>query len=309
MLEVRFIEVTRSASRELGVQWNAFGNSALANIGDQACRLRSYRSRSRTARFSRRPHRHGAGGANVAGDRLADFAGGCRRCAFGLDPVRLPGRPIVEPAADRASMRSSRKASRAASPNPIWWRCRAIPRASLPAGDSDPEFRARPARRRSTTRTTASASRSRRPCFSDGLINLVIKPEVSEIDPTIRVTDRGHDRAGTHQAQRLDHARTARRPELHARRPVAEQQLHRAEPVAVGRRRAGARRAVPLQRLSEKRDRSGHHGHAARRSPAAADAMSSTRRSTTRCRERRRLLPDGQCRGQPAARRGSPPAR
>jgi pilus assembly protein CpaC len=34
-LDVRFIEVDRSASRELGVQWNYFGNSALANVGNQ----------------------------------------------------------------------------------------------------------------------------------------------------------------------------------------------------------------------------------------------------------------------------------
>ncbi len=35
MLQVRFIEVSRSASRELGVQWNVFGSSAVANIGNQ----------------------------------------------------------------------------------------------------------------------------------------------------------------------------------------------------------------------------------------------------------------------------------
>jgi pilus assembly protein CpaC len=35
MLEVRFVEATRKASRELGVQWNMFGNRTLANIGDQ----------------------------------------------------------------------------------------------------------------------------------------------------------------------------------------------------------------------------------------------------------------------------------
>src|SRR5271170_468493 len=33
MLEVRFIEVDRTASRDLGVQWNVFGNSVLANTG------------------------------------------------------------------------------------------------------------------------------------------------------------------------------------------------------------------------------------------------------------------------------------
>ena len=32
-LEVRFIEVDRNAGRDLGVQWNAFGNSVLANTG------------------------------------------------------------------------------------------------------------------------------------------------------------------------------------------------------------------------------------------------------------------------------------
>ena len=35
MLEVRFIEVDRQASRQLGVQWNYFGNSATANVGNQ----------------------------------------------------------------------------------------------------------------------------------------------------------------------------------------------------------------------------------------------------------------------------------
>ncbi len=35
MLEVRFIEVSRSASRELGFQWNMFGSGAVANIGNQ----------------------------------------------------------------------------------------------------------------------------------------------------------------------------------------------------------------------------------------------------------------------------------
>ena len=35
MLEVRFIEASRQASRELGVQWNVFGNSVLANVGNQ----------------------------------------------------------------------------------------------------------------------------------------------------------------------------------------------------------------------------------------------------------------------------------
>jgi pilus assembly protein CpaC len=35
MLEVRFVEASRQASRELGVQWNSFGQNTLANIGSR----------------------------------------------------------------------------------------------------------------------------------------------------------------------------------------------------------------------------------------------------------------------------------
>lgn len=36
MLEVRFIEISRTAGRELGVQWNRFGGNSLTNIGNRA---------------------------------------------------------------------------------------------------------------------------------------------------------------------------------------------------------------------------------------------------------------------------------
>src|ERR1019366_2369770 len=35
MLEVRFIEISRTAGRELGVQWNRFGGQSITNIGDR----------------------------------------------------------------------------------------------------------------------------------------------------------------------------------------------------------------------------------------------------------------------------------
>src|SRR5205085_7791888 len=35
MLEVRFVEANRTAGRDLGVQWNVFGNHNLANIGNR----------------------------------------------------------------------------------------------------------------------------------------------------------------------------------------------------------------------------------------------------------------------------------
>ena len=39
MLEVRFIEASRQASRELGFQWNMFGQSTVANVGNQVQRI------------------------------------------------------------------------------------------------------------------------------------------------------------------------------------------------------------------------------------------------------------------------------
>ena len=36
MLEVRFIEISRTAGRELGVQWNRFGEHSITNIGNRA---------------------------------------------------------------------------------------------------------------------------------------------------------------------------------------------------------------------------------------------------------------------------------
>jgi len=40
MLEVRFIEISRKAGRDLGVQWNVFGSGVQANIGSRATRPR-----------------------------------------------------------------------------------------------------------------------------------------------------------------------------------------------------------------------------------------------------------------------------
>jgi len=39
MLEVRFIEISRTAGRELGVQWNRFGGSSIVNVGDRTAAL------------------------------------------------------------------------------------------------------------------------------------------------------------------------------------------------------------------------------------------------------------------------------
>src|SRR5690606_28485462 len=36
MLEVRFVEIARTAGRELGFQWNRFGEHSLINVGNRA---------------------------------------------------------------------------------------------------------------------------------------------------------------------------------------------------------------------------------------------------------------------------------
>ena len=80
--------------------------------------------------------------------------------------------------------------------------------------------------------------------LGDGVINLKIEPEVSQIDPTTRsrsacITDPGADRA-----PRQHHGGAARRPELRDRRPAAEHQHRRPEAAALARRRADPRRAA-----------------------------------------------------------------
>lgn len=49
MLEVRFIEISRNASRELGVQWNRFGGNSTINVGNNTTDLPITSSASATA--------------------------------------------------------------------------------------------------------------------------------------------------------------------------------------------------------------------------------------------------------------------
>ena len=162
MLEVRFIEADRQASRELGVQWNMFGNSAIANVGSGLPASQLPITQPNGAfqqpgtQQCRRRQRAGEHIADLAGGRRRRAVGRCRRSAFWSANCRTGSRS--------RSTRSKRRAPRAASPSPIWWRCRAIPRASSPAASFPFRCPARSARSRSTTRNTASASPSRRPC-------------------------------------------------------------------------------------------------------------------------------------------------
>jgi pilus assembly protein CpaC len=80
MLEVRFVEATRQAGRDLGVQWNVFGQRNLANIGNRAPSGQLPITNSNpdgTSRFSQPGVQEG--GANVGQN------------ALGISPVVVAG--------------------------------------------------------------------------------------------------------------------------------------------------------------------------------------------------------------------------
>ena len=168
MLEVRFVEATRQAGRDLGVQWNVFGKRNLANIGnrtpsDQLPVTNSNPNRRQpllaAGRAGRRPQRRNVGARHLAGGR--------GRRAVGHRAVRRDGQQAARRPASRptsSSMRSSRRASPARWPSRTSWRCRATPRASSPAANIRSRCPARSAPSPSTTSATASASPSRRRC-------------------------------------------------------------------------------------------------------------------------------------------------
>ena len=175
MLEVRFIEASRSAGRELGVQWNVLPRPGhedrfLANIGNRKA-------------AGALPVTAGSSGGVLSINPGAAAAGVLQTATppFGF----LIGNLIYQGLAGRRDRQCARgtRSWPPAWPNPISSRCRAIPRTSLPAANIRSRCRARSARSRSTTSATASASRSRRRCLSDGMINLKIEPEVSQLDP------------------------------------------------------------------------------------------------------------------------------
>ena len=263
MLEVRFIEATRQAGRALGIQWNSFGQNTLANIGNQVPRRRSL------------PVPRGC-------DRLA---AGLRR-DFGV-AVRLSVRHDEQ---GRLARRRRRQCARREGPDPQ-------PRRAQPGR---PVRRHRQlSRRRRISDPGPAGARHRRDRIQEVRRGARLHP-----DRAAGRRDQSQDRAGGQRARpepsradqrlqhpaadrtpRLHHARAARRPELRARRPPAEQEHQRAGAIALDRRCAGARRAVPQRKLS---------GRTRPISPSSSRrawcdrpgrATWSRRRSTTRCRQ------------------------
>ena len=164
MLEVRFVEATRQAGRDLGVQWNVFGQRNLANIGNRTPSDQlpvtntgggSFSQPSTASAARSRPvgarHLAGRGGRRAVGHRAVrrdgqQAARGRRRDRCHHQRAGTEGR---RPLAGRAE---SRRAVR---------RHRELPRRRR---ISDPGARRARHRSPSTTSATASASPSRRRC-------------------------------------------------------------------------------------------------------------------------------------------------
>ena len=103
--------------------------------------------------------------------------------------------------------------------------------------------------------------------LSDGMINMVVTPEVSSIDPSISFNLGTIQVPGPQGPPRANHHRASRRRVLHHRRPAGRELQEPDQAASLRRRRASPGRAVPLERLPARRDRTGDRGH-----PASGDA-------------------------------------
>ncbi len=192
MLEVRFIEASRQASRELGVQWNVFGKSTVANIGSQQQALQLPITAPGGA-FQQPAAGGGIGGysvlpPNVNGTPLSPVvAAGVLSGAspFGFLVSQLGGslQMQINALEQRGLARSL------AEPNLV---ALSGDTASFLAGGQFPVPEANGLGTVTFAYQPYGVGLSFTPTvLRGGLINLVIKPEVSEIDPTHTVTVAG----------------------------------------------------------------------------------------------------------------------
>ncbi len=276
MLEVRFIEASRQASRELGFQWNLFGGGTVANIGNQVS-------------ASQLPLTNSAVGSAVAAGVLSGappFGFLVSQLVGGKNPLNVAVNALEQKGLARSL----------AEPNLV---ALSGDTASFLAGG---QFYV-PVPGALGVVTFAPQSYGVGLSFTptvlkDGLINLVIKPEVSQIDPNNSVTVAGTSVPAL-IVRKASTTLELRVPELHARRPVGEHQQHHPGPVALGWRRASAGCSVPQQPVPEERDRSGDPGDAAYRPAIVAERCGPYAARQHLTGKRHRLFPDGPGRGQP----------
>jgi pilus assembly protein CpaC len=190
MLEVRFLEVKRSASRDLGVQWNAFGNSVLANTGSGLPASQLPITQPNGAFQQGALAGAGTGGANVAATALpispvvaAGVLSGAAPFAFMVGQLSNRLQVAVNALETEGAARSL------AEPNLVTLSGET---ASFLAGGQFPVPEVGPTGTPSFGFQPYGVGLSFTPTvLRDGLINLVVKPEVSEIDTSVTVTVAG----------------------------------------------------------------------------------------------------------------------
>jgi pilus assembly protein CpaC len=175
MLEVRFLEVSRQASRELGVQWNMFNSHALANIGDQAIATPAPGVQPSSVPLPVTTPLDAAGvlsGAPPFGFLLGQVIGGKVNLSAAVDALEQNGlaRSLAEP--NLVALSGDTASFLAGGEIPI-------PQVSA---TGTPSFAYQPYGVGLSFTPTV---------LRDGVINIVIKPEVSEIDPSTTVTIAG----------------------------------------------------------------------------------------------------------------------
>ena len=192
MLEVRFIEVSRQASRELGMQWNIFGSHTVANIGSQL--PASQLPITAPGGAFQQPVAAGAVGgpsalsSGTTGTPLSPVV------AAGVLSGAAPFGFLVSQLGNSVQMEINALEQRGlarslAEPNLV---ALSGDTASFLAGGQFPIPEANGLGTVAFAYQPYGVGLSFTPTvLKDGLINLIIKPEVSEIDPTHTVTVAG----------------------------------------------------------------------------------------------------------------------
>jgi pilus assembly protein CpaC len=194
MLEVRFIEVSRSASRELGVQWNVFGHSVVSNIGSQLpAQQLPITAPNGAFQQPAAPGTIGIGGpstlaSNISGTPLSPVV--ASGVLSGVAPFGFLVAQLGNPLQMQINALEQQGLARSlAEPNLV---ALSGDTASFLAGGQFPVPQANGLGTIAFAYQPYGVGLSFTPtALSGGLINLVIKPEVSEIDATHTVTVAG----------------------------------------------------------------------------------------------------------------------
>ncbi len=189
-LDVRFIEVKRSAGRDLGVQWNAFGNSVLANTGSGLSASKLPITQPNGSFQQPALAGAGVGGANVPANALPISPVVAAGVLSGVAPFGfLVGQLSNKLQIEVNALEAQGAARMLAEPNLVTLSGET---ASFLAGGQIPIPEVGATGTPSFGFQPYGVGLSFTPTvLRDGVINLVVKPEVSQIDPSVTVTVAG----------------------------------------------------------------------------------------------------------------------